>query len=482
MERIRWSEKQTTLQSVVEDSAIRKPTLVQIGTRSIIVGEKIHGQFIMASPCKVANDRFDVLEHEIILSSKHTGIWRVISKGSEHIHRLATTDIEMIYKKDIQNQRIIPRSYICAKQIEAFELHVRKNDPTVFQGYRIDRKRIFIEENVEFQITDIGEVEYTPSEGERTSQDYINESKSNVDSFLQFLLPDMQKKEKLIRNRVLRSLHCTTMNEQHKRSFFLEVNEQSCDIYPIASEGSTELRYLHSTQNLFDYITKFGNDKLLYVKLIRGDRPIKSIEFDGYMILKSILSGDKIPLCRVEDLEVTLVNPDLTIPIKVPINDQSWRSFSNIRTAEFQCMQLTISLLARHESEIYVSVDVGKNSAHFLKSNSNQQERITNTIKKYVVEQIQQRSKYHSQDDLRLEQRRQPSRDHRSQTPILSRAHHPISDELYRNDEKRTLKSNQEQIKNELKLIHHTQQRIPDRSNSFTIHSSETKKTKTKRI
>ena len=46
---------------------------VQIGSKAIIVGEKINGEFIMASPCKVSGDRFDVMEQEIILSSKHSG-------------------------------------------------------------------------------------------------------------------------------------------------------------------------------------------------------------------------------------------------------------------------------------------------------------------------------------------------------------------------------------------------------------------------
>ena len=46
---------------------------VQLGTKAIVVGEKIHGEFIMASPCKLYGDRFDVMEQEIVLSSKHTG-------------------------------------------------------------------------------------------------------------------------------------------------------------------------------------------------------------------------------------------------------------------------------------------------------------------------------------------------------------------------------------------------------------------------
>ena len=49
--------------------------LVQIGNKLIIVGEKLNGQFIMASPCKVSNDRFHVIEQEIVLSSKHTGFY-----------------------------------------------------------------------------------------------------------------------------------------------------------------------------------------------------------------------------------------------------------------------------------------------------------------------------------------------------------------------------------------------------------------------
>jgi len=80
----------------------------------------------------------------------------------------------------------------------------------------------------------------------------------------------MLPKERLICNRVLRTLYCSTKNEPHKRRFRLEVNEQPCDIRPIASEGSAELRYLHSTQNLFDYLLNYGNDTVLYVKLIRG--------------------------------------------------------------------------------------------------------------------------------------------------------------------------------------------------------------------
>ncbi len=117
-------------------------------------------------------------------------------------------------------------------------------------------------------------MEYTPTEGERTSQDYVAASKNKSGMLLQLFLPNAQETEQLVRNRALRTLSCTTKNEPHKRRFLLEVNEQSCDIRPIASEGSIELRYLHSTKNLFDYMLNYGNDTFLYVKLLRGKNQI----------------------------------------------------------------------------------------------------------------------------------------------------------------------------------------------------------------
>jgi len=128
----------------------------------------------------------------------------------------------------------------------------------------------YIKENVEFQVSDIGEMEYTPTEGERTSQDYVMGPKTKSNKLLQIFIPRSQEKERLIRNRVLRVLSCTIKNDPNKRCFLLEVNEKPCEIRPIASEGSTQLRYLHSTQNLFNYMLKYGNDTSLYVKLVRG--------------------------------------------------------------------------------------------------------------------------------------------------------------------------------------------------------------------
>jgi hypothetical protein len=56
-----------------------------MGSKAIIVGEKINGEFIMASPCKVSGDRFDVLQQEIVLSSKHTGLPNINTKKNDHL-------------------------------------------------------------------------------------------------------------------------------------------------------------------------------------------------------------------------------------------------------------------------------------------------------------------------------------------------------------------------------------------------------------
>ena len=127
-----------------------------------------------------------------------------------------------------------------------------------------------IEENIEFEIIEAGEVKYTPSEGELTSQDYIKVARSKQNALLQFLVPGLNLEDYLIRNRAVRALYCKTKSDTRSRHFFLEVNEQPSEIRPIAFEGSTELRYLHSTQNLYDYMLTYGNDAVLYVKLLRG--------------------------------------------------------------------------------------------------------------------------------------------------------------------------------------------------------------------
>lgn len=147
---------------------------------------------------------------------------------------------------------------------------VSLKDPNVEDGRQIERRVKVIEENVEFEILDIIEVEYTPSEGERTSHDFVIVSKSVQSVFLKLLLPGVVDEVALVRNRVVRALHCRTKNESHKRRFLLEVNLQPSEIRPLASKGSTELRYLHSTRNLYDIMSHSANDSMIYVKLIRG--------------------------------------------------------------------------------------------------------------------------------------------------------------------------------------------------------------------
>ncbi len=67
----------------------------------------------------------------IAFFSSILGIWRVISRTAPnkegYIHRLTTKDIERIHKQDVQNERLTPRSYICTKDIEAFDVLLRLN-------------------------------------------------------------------------------------------------------------------------------------------------------------------------------------------------------------------------------------------------------------------------------------------------------------------------------------------------------------------
>jgi hypothetical protein len=111
------------------------------------------------------------------------------------------------------------------------------------------------------------------------------------------------------------------------------------------------------------------------------------------MVLKNTLNGDKIPICRVEDLEITLVSPDLAVRVRLPTKgEQQWRSLSEVRAAEIQCMQLSLALLARHESEMYVTIEADKSTANYLQTNSNPEQRTTKSrqsseaVKKHLEE------------------------------------------------------------------------------------------------
>lgn len=54
-------------------------------------------------------------------------ISRATLRKEDHIHRLSTKDLERIYQQDIQNERTTPRSYICIRDVEAFEVIARSN-------------------------------------------------------------------------------------------------------------------------------------------------------------------------------------------------------------------------------------------------------------------------------------------------------------------------------------------------------------------
>jgi hypothetical protein len=133
--------------------------------------------------------------------------------------------------------------------------------------------------------------------------------------------------------------------------------------------------------------------KNYFINALLGDPPIKAIEFNGYMVLKSTLDGDRIPICRVEDLEITLISPDFPARVRLPTKSEHiWRSLSEVRAAEVQCMQLALALLARHESEMYVSTEAEKTTKNYLQTTYNQEERShksgppSDAIKKHIEE------------------------------------------------------------------------------------------------
>ena len=78
----------------------------------------------------------------------NSGLWRVISKATSkkdgHIHRLTTKDIERIHRQDVRNERQTPRSYICIRDIEAFELIMRNNGKKKNELIQHDMTNIFV--------------------------------------------------------------------------------------------------------------------------------------------------------------------------------------------------------------------------------------------------------------------------------------------------------------------------------------------------
>ncbi len=255
--------------------------------------------------------------------------------------------------------------------------------------------------------------------------------------------------------------------------------------------------------NYFEVKTRFF---FLYEKktdlFILGDTPLKAIDFDGYMVLKTVLSGERIPICSVEDLEVSLATPDLPIKVKLPTGDHTWRSLPEFRAAEVQCMQLSLALLARHESEIYVTIEREKNTSNFLQSNSNHEERsiisrrTSDTTKKHIEEYQEtfdnQLSISKRQNDVRSGQTKlirnvsgDEKKNSQQQTPKLIRAmplSHPASDKLYRDDEKRATQDNLKTDRHHLEQGEKSNQtqRTVIRDKSMTSSSSTSNSSKTK--
>ena len=219
------------------------------------------------------------------------------------------------------------------------------------------------------------------------------------------------------------------------------------------------------TCSYFEVTTTFPiNDSLLLMHLsFLGDPPMKAADYDGYMVLRTTLNGDRVPICRVDDLEITLVTPDLSVRAKLPTSENSWRSLSQIRAAELQCMQLPLALLSRHESEVYVTVETEKNTSNYLQSSYNQEQR-TSTIRQSAdseryytdssvkpVATAQAATKYRSYNESRpLQAKSSLADDRKAQKPPTARYHespklpravapsHAASDKLYYDHEQRS--------------------------------------------
>ena len=189
------------------------------------------------------------------------------------------------------------------------------------------------------------------------------------------------------------------------------------------------------------------------------------------MVLKHTLNGDKIPICRVEDQEITLVSPDLPVRIRLPVGEPTWRSLPEIRAAERQCMLLSIALLSRHESEMFVTIESEKNTTNYLQTNYEREQRALLAVQPSVAARSSSDTgKKHSDESDKLsgnnllksrvanDARSVPATIHLAEerrnskarlsmhqsSPRISRPSplsHPASDRLYKEDEKRSMSS-----------------------------------------
>ena len=171
------------------------------------------------------------------------------------------------------------------------------------------------------------------------------------------------------------------------------------------------------------------------------------------MVLKNTLNGDRIPICRVEDLEITLVSPDLPVRVRLPTKDEhQWRSLSEVRAAEVQCMQLALALLARHESEMYVTIEADRHRISYLQSNYNQHEQTSKTrsVRKHLEECekiFPSTNKSSPKKDVNVRSRHSSDRTVRQNSVETSRTKsstpfHAPSDRYYRTTDEHQSKNN----------------------------------------
>lgn len=105
-----------------------------------------------------------------------------------------------------------------------------------------------------------------------------------------------------------------------------------------------------------------------------GDFPKKTAEFGGYIMFRKSLMGDQVPICYAHNYQLSLVNPDSFSKTKLPMDNNKWHSVPEFHTAELQCMQLSLALFSRHESEVYVTFENEQSKTMTPKSHENRRQ------------------------------------------------------------------------------------------------------------
>lgn len=107
------------------------------------------------------------------------------------------------------------------------------------------------------------------------------------------------------------------------------------------------------------------------------------------MVFTGSFVGERVPMCYTDNYALSLVSPDAHVRVKLPIDQYKWRSIPEAHAAERQCMQLSLALLSRYESESYVIFDKTLNNYN-IRSNDNQKSQLlpprkrSDTIEKHT--------------------------------------------------------------------------------------------------